>query len=134
MGKRMTAPNGEYHGIILNLSQRDKDIFRSLRIVGGKGFLLGLIRFYKVSVKGSQLPEVINRVRANVTDRILFKRLSFYAHFYRENELIIVYKDRVFSITTEKSSWSEAIGYGKSLGIPASQLDFYPCKVDDEYY
>ena len=130
----MSVRNSEYHGIILSLSQRDKVIFRTLKIIGIKGLFLGLIRFYKVSVGGKQLSEVMNRLQANMNNRILFKKMNFYAHFYRDSELIIVYKDRVFNVGTEKSSWKEAIEYGKLLGIPANQLDFYPCNVADEYY
>jgi hypothetical protein len=126
--------DNRYHGIIVNLSQRDRTILRSLSVIGRRRLLFGLITLYKVAVGDGQLSEVIGRLQANMADRVLFKKMNFYAHFYRGNELIIVYRDRVFPVTIEKSTWTEAIAHGMSLGIPAGQLDFYPCSVADEYY
>ena len=55
---------------------------------------------------------------------IAFVKQEFYVHFYCENELIVVFKEKVFHITTDKITWTEAIAYGRSLGIREKQLDF----------
>jgi len=39
-----------------------------------------------------------------------------------------------FYAKTDKSTWNEIIEYGKSLKIPEKQLDFFPCKEEDEKY
>lgn len=124
----------EYHGIIVNISQIDKSVFNSFRIIGQKRVLSGLITLYKVSVLPDDLNDVITKVQNNMRSRILFKKQEFYAHFYRGDELVIVYKYRVFNVTTDQSSWKEAIVYGKSLKIPDKQLDFIPCRFNDESY
>ena len=59
---------------------------------------------------------------------------EFYFHFYRGDELIIVFRNKIFRVTTNPSSWKDAIEYGKNLKIPIKQLDFIPYKVEDERY
>jgi hypothetical protein len=58
----------------------------------------------------------------------------FYCHFYRDDELIVVFKKKMFRVKTDPATWQEVITYGKSMGIPAKQLDFQPCRFDDETY
>jgi hypothetical protein len=124
----------EYHGIIFNICQKDKSIFNELNIIGKKKFIFGLFTIYKVGVSQNDLNDVIRIIQKNMTDQILFKKQEFYAHFYRLNELIIVYKYKLFKVTTDKSTWEEAIEYGKSLKIKDEQLDFKPCKIDEETF
>jgi len=45
-----------------------------------------------------------------------------------------VYKDRIFSISSKKTTWKEAVEYGKTLGIPDEQLDFVPNEFEQEIY
>jgi hypothetical protein len=51
----------------------------------------------------------------------------WYVHFWKEgkDDILVVFKDKIFTIKhSDKSTWQEAIDYGKSIGIPAEQLDF----------
>ena len=57
---------------------------------------------------------------------------NFYFHFYRNNELIVVFNTKIFRVTTNENTWKELIEYGKSLGIIEEQLDFKPYKIEDE--
>jgi hypothetical protein len=125
---------GEYHGIILNLSQTDRTIFCEIRIIGNKQVLFGLIALYKICVAPEDLDALIERIQAKMANRIFFLRKEFYCHFYRGSELIIVFRQRVFHVKTVPESWSEAIAYGRYIGIPANQLDFSPCRIEDERY
>jgi hypothetical protein len=59
---------------------------------------------------------------------------EYYAHLYRDDELVVIFKDRVFRITSEKSTWKPVIDYGLSLKIPIEQLDMKPCRFQDETY
>ena len=44
---------------------------------------------------------------------------------YQSDEIKVIFKNKVFTIKfSDKSTWSEAISYGKSIGIPEEQLDF----------
>jgi hypothetical protein len=124
----------EYHGIIINLSQKNKSIFNTLEIIGRKKLFFGLLTIYKVKVTPDKIDRVINEFQSNMSCRIAFKKQEFYLHFYRENELIIVFKDKIFNISPDKSTWSDAIAYGRQLKIADSQLDFFPNKFEDEEF
>jgi len=115
----------EYHGIIVDVSQKDKIIFRKLNILGKKKVDDWVM--YKVEVSFNDLDKVIGELQDNLVD-------GFYFHFYKGDELIVVFKEKLFKVNIGKSNWSEVIEYGMSLGIPKEQLDFYPCRADDEEY
>lgn len=126
--------NDKYHGIVINVSQKDKSIFNGLRIIGSKKLFLGIIKFYKIEVDSRQKDEVIASLQKNMSNNLGPFKQEFYAHFYRGTELIIVYRDKTFCVTTEEATWKEAIEHGRSLGIAEKQLDFKPCKFEEETY
>jgi hypothetical protein len=46
-------------------------------------------------------------------------------HFWKGRGIIAIFKDKIFEFNyDDKATWSEAISYGTSLGIPKEQLDF----------
>lgn len=50
---------------------------------------------------------------------------KWYIHFWDGDAVIAVFPNKVFRFKhSEKSTWAEAIEYGKSLGISEEQLDF----------
>ena len=129
-----TNVNKEYHGIIINISQRDKSIFKTIDILGKRKYLFGLLIFYKIKVVPENLVSVIKTLQNNLSNRILFKKQEFYFHFYRDNELIIVFRDKIFKVSPDKSTWLEAITHGRQLKITDKQLDFIPNRFEDETY
>jgi hypothetical protein len=64
----------------------------------------------------------------------LLTRPVYYAHFYRDEELIVVFPRKIFRITPNRETWTRAVDYGKSLRIPEQELDFKPCRFEDETY
>ena len=130
----MVKKNEEYHGIIIKQSQRDARVFEKMEIISRKNAILGLIVLYKVRVRAEDLNKTIRAIQSNMTDRFMLFPQNFYAHFYRGNELIAVFRDKVFHMTPEKSTWKAALEHGKSLGIPEKQLDFRPCRIKDEKF
>jgi hypothetical protein len=125
---------GEYHGILVNLSQKDRSIFQKLNVMGCKKIFFGLIALYKIRVAPEDIDALTQRIQANLADHVLFLHMEFYCHFYRGDELIIVFRQKLFRANTAPESWSRAITYGKSIGIPVRQLDFFPCRFQDESY
>lgn len=116
--------NNVYHGIIVKESLNEK-IIKNLKILGegqGKDFLL-----LKIEVPIKLIEKIINIIQKSL-------KVKYYAHFFRENELIIVYKDKIFYITPNKTTWKAAVDYGLSIGIPLRQLSFKPCKFEEETY
>lgn len=50
---------------------------------------------------------------------------KWYAHFWNGDNVIAIFPKRVFNFKhSDKSTWKEAVEYGKSIGIPEEQLDF----------
>lgn len=50
---------------------------------------------------------------------------GWYAHFWQDDTIIVVFPNREFTMKlSDKTTWSDAIKYGKSIGIPTNQLDF----------
>jgi hypothetical protein len=123
-----------YHGIVINLSQKDQKIINSQNIIGKKVVIPGLLVLYKIQVEKPKINHVIQLLQNNLRDKLSIFIQSFYFHLYNGEELIIVYKDKIFRIEPDISTWKEAIEYGKKLGIPEKQLDFYPCRFEDEKY
>ena len=115
----------EYHGVIVDVSQKDKRIFETLNILGNKKD--GSWILYKIGVSERDIDRTIKCLQENMVD-------GFYFHFYKDDKLIVIFKKKIFKIIVDKSSWKKAINYGKSIGIPEEQLDFYPCRVGDEEY
>lgn len=51
----------------------------------------------------------------------------WYVHFWEpgQDKVLVVFRNKIFEILhSDKSTWTDAIQYGKSLGIPEEQLDF----------
>jgi hypothetical protein len=124
----------EYHGIIINLSQKDPAILKDLDVIGKKKVFFNVLVLLKVRISSEDLDELIQRLQANLRTRLGWLFPNFYFHFYSDQELVAVFKNRIFRVTPDPSSWGEMIAYGRSLGIPAKQLDFYPCRFSDETY
>lgn len=57
----------------------------------------------------------------------LHQRLKegYYMHFWNDKNLIVLFKDRKFTLDiNKKETWKACINYGLSIGIPEEQLDF----------
>lgn len=119
-----------YHGIIIEQGLKDKNILNENIILGNKkGNSWNLI---KVSIASDELQQFVNIVQQNLIEDD--EGIPYYAHFYCENNLVVVFPLKIFHVTTISDTWSDVIAYGKSLGIPESQLDFFPAKFSDETF
>jgi hypothetical protein len=130
----MSQKAGDYHGVVIRQSQKDARVFERMDIIGRKTIMMGLIVLYKVRVSPESLDGTIHKLQSNMADRFFMFTQNFYAHFYRDNELIAVFRYRVFRMTPDETTWTAAREYGKSLGIPEKQLDFRPCRMADETF
>jgi hypothetical protein len=126
--------NTDYHRIVFDLSQRNKSVLKSLDILGrGKAFF-NRISHLKVQVSAVALERTIQRLQGNMRKKLWPIAHSFYFHLYNEEELIIVFKERIFEVKPDKSQFGEIIEYGRGLGIPMNQLDFIPYQFEDGIY
>ncbi|HZY94409.1 MAG TPA: hypothetical protein VFE98_06035 [Candidatus Bathyarchaeia archaeon] len=127
---RMRRADTNYHGIMIRESVKDQTLFEKMKILGkkkGKHWTL-----MRIEVRPDAIDRLIKSVRSNL---LYEKGVPYYAHFYRDDELIIVFPERVFRVSSpDKKSWREVVSHGKLLGIPEGELDFTPCRFEDEKY
>lgn len=102
-------------GIIIENSLENKDVLKLLQIV--RTWQDGDWILHDVSIDDTQIP-------------LLSKTLTdgpWYMHFWDSGtgDIRVVYRNKVFDIqSADKSTWTDAVAYGKSIGIPERQLDF----------
>jgi hypothetical protein len=125
----MTRTDTNYHGIIIKESVKDQSIFEKMQILGektGKHWTL-----MRIEVSSDAIDRLIKSIQSNL---LYEKGVPYYAHLYREDELVIVFPEKVFRVSPDKNSWRDVVSYGKLLGIPEDELDFAPCRFEDEKY
>lgn len=127
MSPKSRSRSDPYHGIIVEESLRDPSVLNAVTILGRKrGRDWTLLR---IGMAGSSLETVIERVQPNLK---IVGGVPFYAHFCSRGELVVVFPDRIFRLTPDDDTWAAAVAYGKLAGIPPAQLDFMPCRFEDE--
>ena len=104
-----------FKGIIIENSLTDKSILNDLNIE--KTWQDGDWILHSVKVTENQ----ILKLSKSLADG------PWYIHLWEtgKDEIRVIFKDKIVTISsTDKSTWHEAISYGKSMGIPDEQLDF----------
>lgn len=116
-----------YHGILIDQEFIDKAFPESFKVFARKQD--GSWGIYGIEIEDFQLEESIKRVQVNMK-----KTEPWYAHFYKDKQLIVVFRDIVFKVAPHISSWNPIIEYGRKLNIPKEQLDFWPNRFQDEHH
>ena len=121
----------EYHGNVLETSFTNPGFINEFQVFARRKSPTNPWTMHGVAVPEGEIEKVITRVQEN-----LIPGGPYYAHFYRDDDLIVVFKERVFRVQPDKSTWTETIEYGRNIGIPGEQLDFAPARFEDEkeYY
>jgi hypothetical protein len=102
-------------GTIVENSLSDKDILSHLKIektYQDEGWIL-----HDVLVEESQVADLAKSLDNG----------PWYIHLWEpgRDEIRVIFKDKTFVIKqSDKSTWTEAVAYGQSIGIPEEQLDF----------
>ena len=74
----------------------------------------GRWHLYHVYATESQIERLATQVRP-----------GWYCHFWQGKNLMVVFPGKRFDLKTDdRSTWKEAVEYGKSFGIPENELDF----------
>ena len=82
---------------------------------------------YGIEISDNEIKVVISDIQTNMkSDK------PYYAHLYNDNEMIVIFKKKVFKVKPHMSTWNSIIEYGRKLNIPEEQLDFWPNRFQDE--
>lgn len=104
-----------FYGMIVEESLTDPTVINNVSV--SKVKITNPDRWHIYTVTTSELQ--VEKYQAWLKDD------PWYMHFWRGDEIVVVFKDKSFSFSkNNKSMWGPAINYGKSLGIPEEQLDF----------
>ncbi len=120
----MTNP---YHAILLDTQFTDKSFIQKWKGLSSKKSRNNPWWQIKIEVPEERLEELVK------DGQKLLKNNKFYFHAYRDNELIVVFPEKVFYITPDRSTWDEMLKYCRQCGIPEDQ-DVEPARFEDEKY
>lgn len=117
-----------YHGILLDAEFEDKNFLNKFRIFAKRKDTKNGWICFGVEIESETLKQTIDDIQKNLrTDT------PFYAHLYNGKELIVIFKERIFRVGLDKTTWGTLKEYGsKVLQIPYEQLDFWPTAFEEE--
>mgnify|MGYP001294803448 FL=1 len=116
-----------YHGIIIDQEFTDQSFPNTFKVFAKKQD--GSWGIYGIEVEDPKLEESIKKIQENMKGDE-----PWYAHFYNDRQLIVIFKDMVFRVEPHISSWTPIIDYGRELNIPEEQFDFWPNRFQDEIH
>jgi len=118
-----------YHGIILDMAFSDTSYPEKLKVFAKRKSSSNDWILYGVEIADDKFDQTIQEIQSNMkSDK------PYYSHFYNDEEMVVIFKDKLFKVKPHVSTWSPIIEYGKKLGIPAEQLDFWPNRFQDEIH
>lgn len=128
MLKKTKKKENPYHAILLDTEFSNPEFIKRWKELGRKHSRTNQWWQIKVEVPENRLEELIKNGQ-----KLLLKK-RYYFHIYRKNELIVVFPERIFYITPDKSTWNVMKTYGRTLGIPKKQLDIGTTRFEEEKY
>jgi hypothetical protein len=111
----------QYVGVLIEQSLADPASLRGIEVLCRQRDLHGAWVFLLVRVLGAQERETFADVQAAMR-----KDGNWYTHFFRGDELVVIFRDAKFTMSIDPATWGPAIDHGRRLAIPAEQLDFVP--------
>lgn len=115
-----------YFGIIVEQSLKDVSVLQEFEIRADKR--IGSWRLLLVSVPEEEIEPKMRRLQDHM---IGVSEDCWYAHFFKDETLYVVYQDAIFRTSVDPEDWDEAIRYGLTNGIPREQLDFRPRTAEE---
>lgn len=81
----------------------------------------------EVGIPEADLSRAVKLIQAALIDEP-----TYFAHLYREEEVIIIYPERIFTGRKGSRELREALQYGLEKGIPRQELSFDPLEQGEE--
>ena len=110
-----------YKGIIIKESLVDPTILEGIKVISTRTEVdqddpNNIWHFNNVEVSRDDIENLQTHLK---------REGGWYMHFWRGQDVMVVFRDKLFEIKyDDKSTWKDAVEYGRSIGIPAEQLDF----------
>lgn len=118
-----------WHGILLDAEFVDKNYPEKLRCFAKRKSRTNPWTLFGIEVSTRNFKKLVKDIQQNLkSDK------PYYAHFYNDENLVVIFKDKVIKVKTHSSSWKPIIEFGRTLNIPEIQLDFWPNRFQDEIH
>jgi predicted ABC-type exoprotein transport system permease subunit len=111
-----------WKGVIIKESLTNDSILKLIKIIKSRRTTLenekkrGFLTFLYIEIKDEDKNTFVNKAQSLIRGR-------FYIHIVKENNMIIIYKNKVFEFSSEDfDRLEEARKYGLSIGILREQL------------
>lgn len=119
-----------YHGILLDL-QFIEGFFieKNFKTFAKRKSSSNPWTLYGVEISNENLDDGIAKIQTAMKSDA-----PYYAHLYNDDQIIVIFKNKVFHVKSHISTWSEIVKYWQSLNIPFEQLDFWPNRFQDEIH
>lgn len=120
-----------YHGIILDLEFENPEFTKHFKVFAKRKSTDASWMLYGIEVEDDNVTDTIDNIQNNLKNDE-----PYYAHLYNNKKIIVIFKNKVFYATPNKTTWKEFIEYGIKLGIPSHQLQVKPTTFaeEDEYF
>lgn len=113
-----------WKGVIIKESLDNESVLKLVKIIKSRKTTLekeedrGSLTFLCVEVKDEDKNTFINKVKSSI-------KSGFYIHIVRENNMIVIYRNKVFEFSSQDlGNLEEARNYGLSIGILREQMPF----------
>ena len=104
----------QFKGIVVEESLDSPLLVNKLHVVKVEVSLNPMWHTYTVNISRDEIHQLSKHLKP-----------KWYAHFWKGNEVLAIFKDKFFEFKhDDKSTWKEAVEYGRSQGVPEAQLDF----------
>lgn len=114
----------DYLGIVIEQCLKDPSVEDSLKPIAKKKLRSWM--FLLLSVSESELDDHVKLLQSEMIEDD-----AWYAHYFRDDELMVVFRDAVFRVSTDPKTWGGPVEHGVRSGIPLEQLDFDPRTEED---
>lgn len=118
-----------WHGIVLDTEFIDPQVTRKYKTFAQRKSKTNPWTLIGIEIQNNQFDNAINEIQTN-----LKADEPYYVHFYNDDELIVIFKEKVIRVKPDKSTWGPIIAFGETLSIPEAQLDFWPNRFQDEIH
>lgn len=119
----------KWHGIVLDAEFENPDFPLGFKIFAKRKSKTNPWTLFGIEINDDNLGDSIKSIQDN-----LKASQPYYAHLYNDEEVIVIFKEKVIKVKPNKSTWKPIVEYGKKLNIPGEQLDFWPNRFQDEIH
>jgi hypothetical protein len=114
-----------YQGVIISESLKEPSLIKNFKIykaeISKEEYNIpnenrkAIWHLYWAKATSKQVKELASQIKP-----------GWYTHFWNtKRDIIVIFANKKFKINFDnKETWKDAVEYGKSIGIPAYQLDF----------